>query len=78
VSAAEGPVGFAQVIKPMFRESDRRAMTFAFDLWDVNDVRSNADVILERLKEGTMPCDGGWSADQVDLFSKWIDAGKAD
>ena len=53
-------------------------MEFAFDLWDVDDVRSNADAILDRLQEGTMPCDGGWSPDKVELFGRWIIMGKLD
>jgi hypothetical protein len=76
--AGDQPVSFAKDIKPLFRSTDRDSMTFAFDLWDVNDVRSNADAILERLEEGTMPCDGGWSSDQVKLFGMWIAAGKPD
>ena len=76
--AADEPVSFAQHIKTLFRETDRELMTFAFDLWDVNDVRSNADAILDRLEEGTMPCDGGWSSDKVELFGRWIATGKLD
>ena len=76
--AGDEPVSFAQHIKPLFRERDRQSMTFAFDLWDVDDVRSNADAILDRLQEGTMPCDGGWSSDKVELFSGWIATGKLD
>jgi hypothetical protein len=72
------PVSFARDIKPLFRRSDRSAMTFAFDLWDVDEVRSNADAILTRLEEGTMPCDGSWPADQVELFGRWIATGKLD
>jgi hypothetical protein len=56
--AADQPVSFAQHIKPLFRERDRESMEFAFDLWDVDDVKSNADAILRRLRDGTMPCDG--------------------
>ena len=76
--AADQPVGFARDIKPLFRESDRDSMEFAFDLWDVDDVRSNADAILDRLQQGTMPCDGGWSPDKVELFGRWIASGKLD
>ena len=72
------PVSFVEHIKPLFRERDRQSMTFAFDLWDVDDVRSNAEAILDRLQEGTMPCDGGWSSDQVELFGRWIAGGKRD
>ena len=76
--AADQPVSFAQHIKPLFRPTDREAMTFAFDLWDIDDVRSNADAILDRLEQGTMPCDGGWSSDEVELFGRWVVTGKRD
>ena len=75
---ADGSVSFAQDIKPLFRESDRQSMTFAFDLWDVDDVRSNAEAILERLQDGSMPCDRNWSRAEVDLFRRWIAAGAKD
>jgi hypothetical protein len=76
--SADQPVSFAEHIKPLFRSSDREAMTFAFDLWDVDDVRSNADAILGRLREGTMPCDESWSSDEIELFGRWIESGKGD
>jgi len=66
---------FARDIKPLFRESDREAMEFAFDLWDFDDVRTNAQDILERLTDGTMPCDGEWPEEQVALFRCWVEAG---
>jgi len=75
---ADEPISFAQHVKPLFRSKDRDSMTFAFDLWGVDDVRSNADLILGRLMRGTMPCDGGWSADKLELFSRWIVTGKLD
>jgi hypothetical protein len=71
-----GPLSFEQDIKPLFRESDREAMEFAFDLWSFGEVSENADAILERLDAGTMPCDGAWPAERVDVFREWIDAGK--
>ena len=71
-------VSFATDIRPLFRETDRDSMEFAFDLWDVDDVRSNADAILRRLRDGTMPCDVDWSPDQIELFSRWIATGKHD
>ena len=76
--ATVGPVSFAEHIRPLFRDKDRASMTFAFDLWDVEDVRSNADAILDRLQQGTMPCDGAWSPDSVELFGRWIATGKHD
>ena len=75
---ADQPVSFAEHIKPLFRPWDRESMSFAFDLWDVEDVRANADAILGRLQRGSMPCDGRWSPDKVELFSRWIATGKLD
>jgi hypothetical protein len=76
-SAAE-PVSFAQHIKPLFRRTDRDAMSFAFDLWDVDDVRANAGAILSQLQDGSMPCDDGWAPDKVELFGRWIATGQLD
>jgi hypothetical protein len=70
------PVSFAADVKPLFRESDRRSMRFAFDLWDHGDVSANADAILERLQEGSMPCDAAWPAERVAVFERWVEAGK--
>lgn len=75
---ADRPVSFAEHIKPLFRPYDRESMEFAFDLWDVDDVRANADAILGRLRSGTMPCDGRWPPQQVELFGRWIATGKPD
>lgn len=73
---AEGdPVSFALHIKPLFRPSDQRSMKFAFDLWSFDDVRAHAGEILERLRAGTMPCDGPWSAEKTDVFQRWVDEG---
>ncbi len=66
---------FAQDIKPLFREEDRDAMDYIFDLWDYNDVSTHAESIFERLDDGSMPCDEPWPAEQIDLFRRWIDAG---
>jgi truncated hemoglobin YjbI len=66
---------FEAHIKGLFREKDRRSMTFAFDLWSYEDVRSHADAIITRLRAGTMPCDGQWSQEKVDLFQRWIEEG---
>jgi hypothetical protein len=70
------PVGFEQHIKPLFRERDRKSMKFAFDLWSNDDVSTHADAILQRLEEGTMPCDGAWPVERIAVFRRWIEAGK--
>jgi hypothetical protein len=69
-------VSFETDVKPLFRESDRGAMKWAFDLWSYGDVKTNAEAILERLAAGTMPCDGTWPAQQVAIFRRWVEAGK--
>ncbi len=74
---ATEPISFETDVKPLFRERDRSSMEFAFDLWSADDVSQNADAILDRLKAGTMPCDGAWPKAQVDLFERWIAGGKA-
>jgi hypothetical protein len=52
-------------------------MEFAFDLHTYDDVRENVDAILERIEDGSMPCDGEWPEEQVALFRAWIDEGLA-
>jgi hypothetical protein len=74
--APDQPLGFEEHIKPLFRERDRKSMKFAFDLWSADDVSAQADAILQRLEDGTMPCDGAWPAERVAGFRRWIDAGK--
>ena len=69
--------GFEGDIKPLFRETDRARMEWAFDLWRYEDVRDNAPAILERLEDGDMPCDEEWPEDQVQLFRRWVDGGMA-
>jgi hypothetical protein len=68
-------VAFGDEIKPMFRESDRESMDFAFDLWSYEDVKANASLILERLADGTMPCDEPWPESQIQAFRDWIAQG---
>jgi hypothetical protein len=68
---------FAAHIRPLFRDSDIAAMEGWFDLADHATVKENADLILERLEDGSMPCDGGWSDEQIALFRAWRDGGCA-
>ena len=68
-------VSFAAHIKPLFRESDRQSMSFAFDLWSLDDVRAHAADILDRLRAGSMPCDGAWPEEQVTVFARWTETG---
>jgi hypothetical protein len=75
VSVPDEPLSFERQIKPLFREGDRRSMRGAFDLWSHDDVARNSTAILERLRDGTMPCDGAWADEQIELFQRWVEAG---
>jgi hypothetical protein len=68
-------VGFAAHIKALFRASVRQSMSFAFDLWSYDDVRAHAADIARRLDDGTMPCDGAWSAARIEVFKRWAGTG---
>ena len=68
-------IGFEHDIKPLFRDRDRASMRSSFDLWSYDDVVANGPAIAERLSDGSMPCDGAWPAEQVDLFRRWLDDG---
>jgi truncated hemoglobin YjbI len=73
----DDPVSFERHVKPLFREVDRQSMHFAFDLWSPDDVAAHADAILDRLRAGTMPCDGAWPAERVEFFERWLESGRA-
>jgi hypothetical protein len=75
LSATEEPVSYEQQIKTLFRERDRQSMQWAFDLWSHDDVAANSEAILGRLRDGTMPCDGAWSDEQIAVFQRWVDVG---
>jgi hypothetical protein len=76
-SSNDERLSFAADIKPLFRQHDRQSMEKAFDLWSVDDVRAHAPDILERVKNGSMPCDGAWPPEQVQVFQRWVDSGMA-
>ena len=74
-----GP-GFATDIKPLFRPRDVNIMRTSggFDLHNYDDVKANAQKILDRLADGTMPCDGPWPQADIDLFRQWMDSDMAE
>jgi hypothetical protein len=69
-------VSFEADIKPLFREKDRDSMRKAFDLWSFDDVQVHAAAIAAAVKKGSMPCDGAWPPDRVELFDRWVEQGK--
>jgi hypothetical protein len=72
---ATQPTSFAKDIRPLFRAKDINSMKKAFDLSRYDDVRSHADAILGRVSAGSMPCDGPWPREQVDVFRRWVEEG---
>jgi hypothetical protein len=75
-------LSFAADIKPMFTAMDQDHMlnqVGMFDLWNYNDVKSNATAIFNAVESGTMPPgDSGearWTKDQVNKFKQWMDEG---
>ena len=77
-SSSQGSeVSFERDVRPLFRERDRNTMigVAEFDLWKRDDVAEHSRDILERLEDGSMPCDQAWPGDQIALFRRWVDAG---
>jgi hypothetical protein len=72
---SQSPVSYAKDIKPLFNEQDKSHMEFMLDLWSYDDVKSNADAILDSVAKGRMPPNNPWPADRVDTFKQWIAGG---
>lgn len=66
---------FEGEIRPLFRETDRDSMKFAFDLSAYEDICEYAEEIYQRLSDESMPCDAPWAEDNIRLFRDWIDTG---
>jgi len=70
-------LSYAKDIKPLFRTSDIASMKRAgLDLGSYEDVHATADKILNRLEDGSMPCDGPWEKNDIDKFRQWVTDGK--
>lgn len=68
---------FATDIKPLFRKKDVSIMK-AVTGWSLDvyaEVKPNAAKVLDRLRDGSMPCDGAWPVADIDLFQKWTQTG---
>jgi len=46
-------------------------LMLAFDSWVHGDVGRHAREMLRRLENGTMPCDGAWPKERVEIFRRW-------
>ena len=75
------PVSYANDVRPLFRQIDIEHMAFFCDLANYDDVKTNANDILGRLKatdETVMPpktSGGPWPAENIKLFENWIAQG---
>jgi hypothetical protein len=68
-------LSFARDIRPLFRDEDVESMSGHFDLSSYEEVRDNAEAIHARLADGSMPCDGPWSSENVERFGQWMGVG---
>ena len=66
---------FEADIRPLFRDDDVDAMSWAFDLTSYENVKEHAEAIYERVADGSMPCDDPWPDTDVERFRAWIDSG---
>jgi hypothetical protein len=78
MTTSDGTPGFARDIRPLFRDIDIDHMSFFCDLSKYEDVRDNAQEILNRLSGVSgrrMPPGSPWSPEKIALFKKWMDDG---
>ena len=69
-------MSFEKEIQPLFRQFDIDAMVpFGFNLASYEDVKAHAQLIYDRLADGSMPCDEPWADEQVAKFKRWMDEG---
>lgn len=69
-------LSFAADIRPLFREKDIAAMKpNGVDLSSYEDVKKRAQDIYARLSAKEMPCDGPWSAENMERFKEWVESG---
>ena len=70
-------LSFAKDIRPLFRDSpDIDTMKdFGLDISAYADVKTQAEEILTRLLDGSMPCDGAWPQSRTEVFARWTESG---
>ncbi len=67
---------FSQDIRPLFRSYDVESMKpNGIDLSSYGEVKSRAGDIYSRLQAKEMPCDGGWSGENLLKFKEWMEGG---
>ena len=67
---SEGITGISRLVRDVTRELGKSVKLEVAG----EGTRVDRD-ILERLEEGTMPCDGEWPEEQIAQFRHWVEAG---
>ncbi|RZL85271.1 MAG: hypothetical protein EOP32_00405 [Rhodococcus sp. (in: high G+C Gram-positive bacteria)] len=80
IAARAFTTGFARDIRPLFRQKDLDHMNFRLDLRNLEDVRENARLIVDRVSDHGGPVmppmpDQRWTPGQVQLLERWIAEG---
>ncbi len=52
-------------------------MEYYIDLWNYDEVKAEAENVLERVEDLSMPCDEPWTPEQIQLFRDWVREGCA-
>ena len=70
-------LSFAKDIRPLFRDDiDVEGMKpFGLDLSSYEEVKAQAENIVARLEDGSMPCDEEWPKAQIERFKQWMSEG---
>ncbi len=67
---------FSVDIRPLFRPYDVESMKpNGIDLSSYPEVKSRAKDIYSALSAKEMPCDGGWSDENLRKFKEWMEGG---
>lgn len=50
-------------------------MEYYIDLWDYEQVKDDAENVLARVEDLSMPCDDPWDDERIGLLRDWIAEG---
>ncbi len=66
-------LGFEQDVKPLFSDLERKALLWAYDLWDYTAVTRHATEILKKAEDGDPPFDPRWPEERIAALRSWIE-----
>jgi hypothetical protein len=75
--APNRPTGFTYHIAVLFTDDQRRCMVPYLDPGSSEEVKANANTVLARLQDHSMPADqsGPWPDEWIALFGRWVSEG---